>query len=60
MNKYEIGDIFTNKKGEKFEITSVLDSKNRIIKFLNTGFEKKIQIQSIRAKGVTDETNRVE
>lgn len=57
MIKYEIGDIFTNKKGEKFEIISVLDSKNRIIKFLNTGFEKKIQIQSIRAKGVTDESN---
>ncbi len=53
IDKYEIGNRFTNKEGHEFEIIDKYKDY-RTVKFLKTGFIKMAGIKEIRNKSVRD------
>lgn len=57
--KYNIGNVFINKRGEKYEIIDILEKDRIKVRFLNTNFEKIITRQTIKALGAIDDSNRL-
>lgn len=57
--KYEVGNVFINKRGEKYKIIDILEKDRIKIRFLNTDFEKIITRQTIKALGGRDDSKRL-
>ena len=49
-----VGNVFTNKSGHKYEIIHIFNSSNITVRFLRTGTEKVVYSQSIRVGQVWD------
>ena len=54
MGKYDIGTIHKTNSCGDIEVVGYVDKNSRIIKFVRSGEEKKVNIQSIRLGGLAD------
>lgn len=51
---FKIGEKYTNKDGYEFEIVGILPSNQRIVKFINSGYETKVGTGRIKDRNIKD------